>query len=111
MTILSRMRQTATVYLLSEGDPNRYGDAEPDFDGGPDYPCILQQAATSEVLVGRDTRHSQWLLILPPEADIDSLSEVESGDLRFRVIGDPNEVGIHDGRVHHIEARLEVFEG
>jgi hypothetical protein len=93
------------------GDVVNYDDAGVDRFGNPSrvetgrHPTrgSLQQRATAETQTQGPTVVTRYDLFLPPDEQIDSGDEWESGGHRYAVDGEP--VRAQNGRgVHHIEA-------
>lgn len=83
------------------------------------YPCRLERLASAaassprdlELLEGRDTRQSEFLLYLEGDADITATDTwVQDGD-EYEVVGEPvRPIGLAN-EVDHIECRLRLTQG
>ncbi len=54
------------------------------------YPARLEQTASTEITQDRATYISDWLLFLPPRADIHAGDQVTAEGAVFEVLGPPN---------------------
>ena len=98
---------------------NDYGDddvAPGDAWTGTETAGLMTQMQSSEDSVDRETRVTQYLLMLGPEVEIYGTSRVlwqptEDGeDITMQVVGEPFQARTNRG-LHHIEVRLERVEG
>lgn len=119
MTIARLLTQSVTVRHYQEGSRDELNNAIEDWDDGDEYSAYLEQRPIqrelegAELLDGRDTRISDFLLVLPKTAEIGPLDRViDSDDRTYAVVGDPQSVwNPRRAEVSHIEAVLRRIEG
>jgi hypothetical protein len=73
------------------------------------YPCRLEQTPSMEITVGANTQISNWVIYLPPDADVKGTDVIQADGVTYEVLGPPmaNRSPI---MVHHQEARLIFVE-
>lgn len=108
------------VRTRADGAVDEYNNPTHTYGAWTSYLGELQQSSSSEQTVNRDTAISDWLLWLPPDAVIDSDSQVrvdgqvgpDGVQVVFEVVGAPESVW-HPWarRVDHIYARVKVVTG
>jgi hypothetical protein len=76
-----RIRYATTV--------NVYGDLERGVESSVVYRCRLEQVTGTEVTVNRSTQISNWVLYLPPDADVKASDTVKVSDTTYEVVGPP----------------------
>jgi hypothetical protein len=64
-----------------------YGNVVRDTETTVPYQCRLEQVKGSEVTVNRNTRISDWVLYLPPDADVLSSDVIRAQGSDFEVAG------------------------
>lgn len=75
------------------------------------YHCRLEQRGTPvEIVVGRDTLHSDWLLYLPPDAVVTGYDKVSHAVGLFEVAGQPYPVW-GSTAPDHLEVSLRLVTG
>lgn len=119
MTLARLLNQPVTVRHYQEGARDALNNATDDWDEGASYDAYLEQRPIqrdlegAELLAGRDTRISDFLLVLPSSAVIGPLDRVVDADDRtYEVVGDPQAVwNPRRSVVSHIEAVLRRIEG
>lgn len=111
---MARLPLTRPVAVRTRVDGPVDETNDPTHTYGPwaSYRGELQQSSSTEQTVNRDTAVSDWLLWLPPDAVIDSDSQVQVDGQVFEVVGAPESVW-HPWRreVDHIQARVKVVTG
>ncbi len=110
MSIEALMIDTVTVYTVTDGATDKYGNITADESSGVDYPARVQQESSTENLEDRDTRRTLYTAFLPADAVVTALDVVEYEGLQMRVVGDPDIVQNAVGP-HHQELVLEHFAG
>lgn len=101
-----RLTQRVTIVHRGPGARDRQGNVTLVETGRDSYPCLMQQEATRELAVGRDTLVDTWRVYLPQGARIDPEDHAEFGPRLFTVEGSPYRVPDGTGTEHHVEARL-----
>lgn len=101
---------TVTVYTVTDGTTDKYGNPVADESSGVAYPARVQQESSTENLDDRDTRHTVYTVFLRPDAAVGALDVVEYGGRRMRVVGEPAVESDALGP-HHLELVMEVFGG
>jgi hypothetical protein len=98
---------------------NDYGDDDdsaPVAWTGTETVGLLTQMQSSEDSVDRETRVTEYMLLLGPEVEIFATSRVrwqpseDDEDKLFQVVGEPFHAKTSRGN-HHIEVRLQGVEG
>lgn len=119
MSLLSLLTQTVTVRHHEEGARDELNNPVDSWPTSTDYPAYLEQRPvgrdeeSAELLAGRDTRITDFLLVLPATANIGPLDRVvDSDDRLYEVVGDPQNVwNPRKAQVSHIETLLRRIEG
>lgn len=109
MSLRSLLTQTVTVQTHTAGADDVFGNQADTFPSSRTYRARLEQTAEDEQVVDRDTLRTDWLLILPPEAQISGRDRVVADGVTFEVVGPPAVQRTPRGP-HHIEARLTVVD-
>src|SRR5437879_3855807 len=96
MSLERLLVKSATVLTRGPGSTSRNEYGRPIEDTvdpqiAAKYPCWLEQTASQEIIVGRETVLADWLLILPPEAIIDATDQVVVDGQLFEVVGHPDD--------------------
>jgi len=104
---------SVTTKVQNAGTTDVYGN--PSYDETvTEYLGWVEQTASVENEVNRETRLSTWLVLLPPEAVVDGtslLSWDENGTtLTGRVLGRPK-LPVTSRGVHHVEVTVETLDG
>lgn len=108
MTIDRLLTETATVvrYTTIRDEYNA------EVDGAAtrtDHPARLEQLATEELVIDRDTVVANWRVFLLPGTDVTAYDKVEARGLTFDVVGFPNQQRSPRGS-HHLEVLLKVHQ-
>lgn len=115
----SKLPGTVTV-IRAIRETDRYGNTVYDWAAADrtEYVAWVEQriapaaGTQSEHVTDRNAQASLWLLIVPPDADIDGRDRVEYDGRTFEVIGPPWTVKTRrTSAAHHIEANLRWLEG
>lgn len=115
------LRETVTVFVTSEAEDepltDRYGNPLVVEDDGTDVPAAVQPTSRTtggdaELEIDRDTRIGHYTVLVPPDTNLDGLSEVEWRGLRYTVVGEPQVFTARGGsEAHHLEFRIRRIEG
>lgn len=106
------MNQDISVLPYGEASTDEYHSPVVIFGTAVAYKGYLEQTTAEEITDGRDTRVSDWLLMLPASASISALDHVQEGNRTFEVVGKPRQVyNPRIAAVSHVEARLRLVEG
>lgn len=99
-----------TTPTATPSSTDKYGNVTYTTSTASGVPARVQETGSSESLVDRDTRVTDYLVFLPAGTAITSLSTVVWQSRAFRVRGDPT---IVDGGAapHHVEATLQEVTG
>lgn len=110
----SLLTQDVTVLAPAAGPLDRYNNPTRDWENAAEttHKGRLEQTASTEVTLGRDTVVSDWLLFLPPEAVITPYDRVvvDGRTGEFEVVGLPDIEHTPRGP-HHLEVRLAAVTG
>ncbi len=104
-------------YLLTQqATRNRFGSTVDDYNNEiandtvidtKRYACRLQQSPSKEITVGANTQITNWVIYLPPEADVRGTDVLEVDGQKYEVVGPPT-VSITPSGPHHKTANLIV---
>lgn len=113
MSIRTRLVQRATVYRRGGGTQDDYGNVVPTTGSGTSYPALFQPRTSREVTLGGEVYTSDWVLFLPPEAQVDATDKVRRTDdgTLFEVIGAPNPRAGGAGTTKLLELALRHVTG
>lgn len=82
--------QTVTIISRSQSGVDSDGNPVASDGVSTDYPCRIERSANPrEIVVGRDTRISNWDLFTPPEAVIGDLDRAVVDSVTYEVVGPP----------------------
>lgn len=109
MSFATLLDSSADVLTLGATGTDAYNVPVRGVTDSESYPCRLEQTDATEILVGRDTDVSNWLLFLPPDAVITPADQVVVDAVTYQVVGEPDPVHGLNG-VHHFEVRLRRVE-
>lgn len=70
------------------------------------YPAYLEPRDVTETVAGREIGLSNFLLILPADADVEGHDTVRVDGVRYEVVGPPKPYHIPSSGLHHIELVL-----
>lgn len=111
MSIHRLLKQDVTVQRYAAGSEDAWGNTAASYSTTVDYKGFVEQVVAEEISVGRETRVSDWRLILPPGATLDALDRVVVNGVTFEVVGPPHTVfNPRTGKNAQVEARLRAFE-
>lgn len=106
-------------YLLTQqATRNRFGSTTDDYNNvvpndtvvdTKEYPCRLEQGPSIELTIGANTQITNWIIYLPPDADVKGTDVLEVDALKYEVIGPPT-VSITSVGPHHKTANLTYIE-
>lgn len=74
------------------------------------WPARLEQLAGREVTADQQTQLADWILYLPPDAQVEGTDRVEHDGKTFEVVGPPNEATT-PRRTSHLEVSLRHVQG
>ena len=113
MSLARLMSQPLTVQAVGPATQDTYGDWIPGALGAPvSVLGYLEQEASVELLVNRDTTITTWKAFLPASTVITPLSYINFQAQRFQVDGEPHDVwNPRTKAVDHIECKLVVVSG
>jgi hypothetical protein len=104
-------------YLLTQkAVRNRFGSTTDDYNNvvvndtvvdTKTYPCRLEQGPSTEITLGANTQISNWVIYLPPDADVKGTDVLEVDSQKYEVLGPPT-VSITSAGPHHKTAQLTV---
>jgi hypothetical protein len=105
--------QPLTVQAMGPKTKDAYGDWTPGALGAPVAVLgFLEQTASVEVLLGRDTTVTTWKVFLPAETAITPLSTIAFEGQTFQVSGAPwRAFNPRTKATSHIEAKVVVVSG
>lgn len=107
------MRQDISVLPHSEAaESGEYHMPAETWGAAVAYRGYLEHTSSQEITDDRDTRVSDWLVVLPATAALTALDRVQEGGRTFEVVGAPERVyNPRTGVTSHVEARLRLVEG
>lgn len=112
MPLANLMNQPQTVRNMVPGDPDGYGDEQLVLGTATEVVGYLEQQASVEFLIDRNTAVSEWIDYLPAGTVIDRLSQVTVGAQTFQVDGVPEFCyNPRTKRVSHLRVKLTVVNG
>lgn len=107
--IFSRL---VTLIRRAPGVDDEYGDQALAAVSNEAVYVELQQTASTEIQVDRDTVIADWLVMFPPETVISAVDQIAVDDARYEIVGAP-ELVFHPwaGTADHWEARMRLVVG
>jgi hypothetical protein len=105
---------TVTIYNITAGATDRYGNEVQQFGSGTPTPARVQQldvgGQAREELEGQDERSTYFKIFMPPTVVLNGLSQITWGSKRMEVNGEPHLV--YDGTsAHHYEVMTKEVLG
>lgn len=115
MSLAQLINRPCTVYRLTEGAPDEYGDATLGHDSGTATVCELQQQAgvrgSGTSLEDLALTESRWVIYLPAGTVIGAQDYVDVEGVRYDVESEPDEYrNPRDGREVYVMARARRTE-
>lgn len=104
MSLEALLSETAVVVRYG-ASTDEYGNTITGAETRTSYAARLEQLATDEQIVDRDTVIADWRGFFPASADITAYDRIEARGVLFEVVGLPNQQRSPRGP-HHLEVVL-----
>jgi hypothetical protein len=97
-----RWHQTINIINPVPGSTNEYGDINYSDASPVPSPAWVQPREATEEEINRQTRISEYHILVPPEAPVSGVSKITWEGKEMQVIGEPQPFHHRNG-LHHLE--------